>query len=208
MNRRDFMHTAAVLAVLAGWPGAARADEVEELPEPQVYGGMPLMEALADRRSQRKFSDQGVTRQTLSNMLWAAWGVNRPSGKRTAPTASNRQEITVYAAMEEGCFRYMAGENALLRISDRDLRALTGRQDFVNDAPLNLVFTADLSKQDSEFYAACDTGFVSQNVYLFCASEGLATVVRGWVQREELARAMGLPDHERVMLCQTVGYPV
>jgi nitroreductase len=168
---------------------------------------MPLMEALADRRSQRKFSERGITRQTLSNMLWAAWGVNRPSGKRTAPTASNKQEITVYAALKEGCFRYIAEENALLRISDRDLRALTGRQDFVDQAPLNLVFTADHNKQSSEFYAACDTGFVSQNVYLFCASEGLATVVRGWVPREKLARAMGLPEHERIMLCQTVGYP-
>jgi SagB-type dehydrogenase family enzyme len=168
---------------------------------------MPLMRALNERQSDRGFSAEELDGQTLSNLLWAAWGVNRPSGKRTAPSASNRQETTVYCAMKKGCYRYEAAGNRLVRITDRDLRAMTGKQDFTDEAPLNLIFAADLDKQGSRFYAACDTGFISQNVYLYCASAGLATVVRGWFDREPLQEAMGLEENMWITLCQTVGKP-
>jgi SagB-type dehydrogenase family enzyme len=209
MNRRDFLRTSAILAAALNLPGAARAAETEtiDLPEPERSGGMPLMRALNERRSDRNFSAEDLDGQTLSNLLWAAWGVNRPSGKRTAPSASNRRETTVYCAMKTGCYRYEAGAHRLVRITDGDLRAMTGKQDFTDEAPLNLVFVADLDKQGSEFYAACDTGFISQNVYLYCASAGLNTVVRGWIDRDPLHEAMGLDENMWITLCQTVGKP-
>ena len=165
------------------------------------------MQALSRRCSDWSFASDDLDPQTLSDLLWAALGVNRENGNRTAPTARNRQEITVSCAMRDGCYRYDAARHLLERITERDLRAQTGRQGFVGDAPLNLIYVADLSKASSEFYAGCDTGFVAQNVYLFCASKGLATVVRGWVDRERLAEAMGISEPLRVVLCQTVGWP-
>jgi len=209
MNRREFIWTAAVLAAASGLPGEARAavGDVIQLPEPNRTGGMPLMQALDERQSQRGFSPRELDRQTLSDLLWAALGVNRPGGKRTAPTAMNRQEISVYCAMADGCYRYDHQRHALEPAVDKDLRKLTAKQDFAWDAPLNLVFVADIAKQQSEFYAATDTGFVSQNVYLYCASKGLATVVRGWFDREPLAKAMGLGQGMFITLCQTVGHP-
>ena len=168
---------------------------------------MPLMQALKKRRSDWSFSPDELDPQTLSDLLWAALGVNRENGNRTAPTARNRQEITVYCAMRQGCYRYNADRHQLEMVTEADLRAQTGLQGFVGEAPLNLIFVADLSKASSEFYAGCDTGFVAQNVYLYCASKGLATVVRGWVDRERLAAAMGISEPLRVVLCQTVGWP-
>lgn len=209
MNRRDFLWILSILAVTAGWPSQAGAENGRriDLPEPNRDGGMPLMQALDKRRSQRSFSSEPLDTQTLSNLLWAAWGENRPNGKRTAPSANNMQEITIFCAMAKGCYRYDAGRHRLERTTDRDLRATTGHQDFVDEAPLNLIYAADMDKASSEFYAACDTGFISQNVYLYCASEGLATVVRGWFDQEKLAQAMDLPGNMRVTLCQTVGKP-
>lgn len=210
MDRRNFLWMLAVLAVTAGGSPRARAEEsgeIIDLPPPDRDGGIPLMQALNNRRSQRSFSAKGLDKQTLSNLLWAAWGENRDNGKRTAPSANNRQEITVYCALQAGCYRYQADRHRLVQITDTDLRALTGRQGFVDDAPLNLIYAADMDKASSEFYAACDTGFISQNVYLFCASAGLATVVRGWFDQKRLAKAMGLPERMQIILCQTVGHP-
>jgi SagB-type dehydrogenase family enzyme len=178
-----------------------------DLPTPDRAGGIPLMLALARRRSDWSFSSEDLDLQTLSDLLWAALGVNRENGNRTAPTARNRQEITVYCALRQGCYRYDADKHQLEMVTEADLRAQTGRQGFVADAPLNLVYVADLSKASSEFYAGCDTGFVAQNVYLCCASKGLASVVRGWVDRERLAEAMRISEPLRVVLCQTVGWP-
>jgi len=149
----------------------------------------------------------------LSNLLWAAFGINRPdSGKRTAPTAMNMQEIDIYVATADGLYLYNAKENALEPILSEDIRAATGPQPFVKDAPVNLVFVADFAKmrgseENKVFYSATDTGFVSQNVYLFCASEGLATVVRGYVEKDKLAKVMKLRDDQKIILAQTVGYP-
>ncbi len=150
----------------------------------------------------------------LSNLLWAAAGVNRPaSGQRTVPSARDWREIDVYVALAEGMYRYDAKANALQPVVARDLRALTGVQDFVAMAPVNLVYVADLDRMEGaaaeqkEFYAATDAGFIAQNVYLFCASANLATVVRGSVERDALAKAMRLAPHQRIVLAQTVGYP-
>jgi nitroreductase len=125
----------------------------------------------------------------------------------------NLQEIDIYVALADGLYLFRAEGHVLERVSGEDIRAVTGGQDFVAGAPVNLVFVADYSRMtrgsaaDKDFYSATDTGFISQNVYLFCASEGLATVVRGWVDREALAKAMGLGEDQKIILAQTVGYP-
>lgn len=185
-----------------------------QLPAPQTDGGRPLMQALKDRSTSRSFSARKLPPQVLSNLLWAAFGINRPdTGKRTAPSAMNWQEIDVYVALADGLFRYEAKGHRLDPVIAKDIRALTGRQPFVAGAPVNLIFVADrarmgkASKEDQDLYAAAAAGFISQNVYLFCASEGLATVVRGSIDRETLAKAMGLRPDQRVILAQTVGYP-
>jgi SagB-type dehydrogenase family enzyme len=185
-----------------------------KLPSAQTDGGKPLMQALMERRSTREFRADALPTQVLSNLLWAAAGVNRPqSGKRTAPSARDWREIDIYVVTAEAAFRYDPDAHALVRAVARDLRALTGVQDFVAEAPLNLVYVANLDRmsgaggEQQEIYAAADTGFIAQNVYLFCASEGLGTVVRGSVDREALAAALGLGPTQRVMLAQTVGYP-
>ncbi|HOW82873.1 MAG TPA: SagB/ThcOx family dehydrogenase [Spirochaetota bacterium] len=184
------------------------------LPKPAMTGGMPLMTALAKRQSSRSFSEKPLPDQVLSNLLWAADGVNRPdSGKRTAPSAMNKQEIDIYVALAEGLYRYDAAKHALELVLDRDIRAQTGQQDFVAGAALNLVYVADLSaaagsdREEKVMYAAADTGFIGQNVYLFCASEGLATVIRGYIDRKALGKAMKLKSGQMIILAQTVGYP-
>lgn len=192
----------------------AESSQTIQLPAPQTDGGKPLMLALKARSTNREFSMEKLPMQTLSNLLWAACGVNRPeSGKRTAPSAKNRQEIDIYAATADGLYRYDALKNRLVLILKEDIRVQTGKQDFVATAPLNLVYVADFSKaageteQEKTLYAGADTGFISQNVYLFCASQGLATVVRGYVDKPALEKKMGLPPNQKVILAQTVGYP-
>jgi len=205
-----------LLALLLPWPTIACGQELPpiQLPAPQIQGGKPLMEALRDRRSTRSFLPDDLPLQTLSNLLWAGFGVNRPeSGHRTAPSAVNWQEVDIYVTTREGAYRYDARGNRLDPVRAGDFRALTGTSAWVASAPLNLVYVADLAKitRDSEeeknFYSAIDTGFISQNVYLFCASEGLATVVRAQVNREALAEALGLRPDQRIVVAQTVGYP-
>jgi len=191
------------------------ADEMKpiELPDPRISGGMPLMEALMKRKSDRNFSVEKLPARTLSNLLWAAFGVNRPeSGKRTAPSARNWQEIDIYVALEEGLYLYDAPSHSLKPVLPDDLRARTGMQDFVGTAPVNLLYVADLSRmgnaaeEQKQIYAAADAAFIAQNVYLFCASEGLGTVVRGALDREALAEAMGLGPGRHVTFAQTVGF--
>ena len=202
------------LALLAGPSFAAEGPPAMSLPRPQTDGGKPLMEALKLRKSTRTFSEKKLPPQVLSNLLWAAFGVNRPgSGKRTAPSAMNWQEIDIYVALAEGVYLYDAEAHALKPVLAKDLRTATGKQHFVKGAPVNLVFVADYARikrvgdDVKDFYSATDTGFISQNVYLFCASEGLGTVVRGWVDKPALAKEMGLRPDQKVILAQTVGYP-
>ncbi len=181
------------------------------LPQPQTDGGRALMQVLRERKTTRDFAPDKLPQQLLSNLLWAAFGVNRPDGKRTAPSAMNWQEMDIYVAMSKGLFVYDAKGNRLVPVLEQDIRQATGTQSFVATAPLNLVYVADLSKAgsgpDTELFAAADAGFISQNVYLFCASENLATVVRGSIDRVALAKTMKLRPEQKIILAQTVGYP-
>jgi nitroreductase len=172
------------------------------------------MQALRDRKSDRSLSEKKLSIQVISDLLWASFGINRPdSGMRTAPSAVNWQEIDIYAAMSNGRFLYNAAGNRLDPVLKEDIRPLTAKQDFAGHAPLVLIFVADFSRmegasdRDRQFYSAADTGFISQNVYLFCASEGLSTVVVGYLDRDALSKAMKLGPEQRIILTQPVGYP-
>jgi SagB-type dehydrogenase family enzyme len=204
-----------LLICLAGWSsGLAQELKPIQLLPPQTEIGKPLMQALKLRQSSRSFDSKPLPLQELSNLLWAADGINRPeSGKRTAPSAVNWQEVDIYVALPEGLFLYEAKTHSLAPVIARDLREATGRQPFVKDAPLNLVYVSDFAKMknasedDKKLYGAADVGFVAQNVYLYCASQGLAVVVRGSVDRTSLTETMKLRPDQRIILAQTVGYP-
>jgi SagB-type dehydrogenase family enzyme len=204
-----------LLICLAGATFAfAQETKPLQLPPPQTDIGKPLMQTLKLRQSARTFDTKALPQQELSNLLWAAFGINRPElGKRTAPSAMNWQEIDVYVALPEALYLYDAKTNSLKLVLSKDLREATGKQPFVKDAPVNLVYVADATKmknaseQDQMFYSAADAGFIAQNVYLYCASQGLAAVMRGMVDRPVLAKAMNLRPEQKVMFAQTVGYP-
>jgi SagB-type dehydrogenase family enzyme len=206
----------SLLLVLFLCPALTLGQELKPviLPAPQTDGGKPLMQALKDRHSTREFSSDKLPPQVLANLLWAAFGINRPdTGKRTAPSAMNWQEIDVYVALPEGLYVYDAKGNKLDPILAEDVRGAAGVQPFVKDAPLNLIYVADFAKtgkssaEDRNFYSGADVGFIAQNVYLFCASEGLAVVVRGSVDRVALAKVMKVRPDQKILLAQTVGYP-
>jgi nitroreductase len=214
MTRRGANAALVAGAVLAAGPVlVAKETEAIALPPPRSKGGLPLFEALALRRSTRAYSDRPLPAQVLSDLLWAAFGVNRPSGDRTAPYWRHIMVIDVYAATADGVWLYEPKTHSLLLQFRADIRTSTGLQDFVGTAPLNLIYVAhgermqDISPQERRLYASVDTGFIGQNVYLFCASEGLATVFRGAVNYEELDRIMQLGKDQFVTFAQTVGYP-
>lgn len=197
---------------------AADAD-LHQLPSQQEQAGLTplalsLLRTLEQRHSEREFAVTGLSTPLLAQLLWAAVGVNRDAtGMRTAPSAKNWQEIDIYLAQQDGLYLYEAPARALRQLGHADLRAATGWQDFVGKAAVDLVYVADLARMDTapkweqKFYAALDTGYISQNVYLFCAAQGLATVARAWVDRRALARTMGLRPSQRIILAQSVGYP-
>jgi SagB-type dehydrogenase family enzyme len=194
--------------------GLAQESGTIELPPPETAGGMPLMQALKARHSTREFDHEPLPQQVLSDLLWAANGVNRPaSGQRTAPSAHDWREIDVVVTTADGAYRYDPPTHTLIKVAAGDLRHLTGVQDYVASAPLNLVYVANLdrmsgaSADDKAFYSATDAGFIAQNVYLYCASAGLAVVVRGLIDRDALGAALGLGIHQRIILAQSVGYP-
>lgn len=198
------------------WCSLASAQESAKrisLPKPDTTGGRPLMEVLKDRHSTRSFTERKLSDQVLSNLLWAAFGVNRSDGRRTAPSARNWQEIDLYLCLNDGLYLYNAGDHSLTQLSKEDLRAKAGVQEFVATAPLNIVYVAAGSKMqaqsadDASLYMGADCGVIVQNVYLYCASEGLGTVVRAMVDRPALARAMELRADQKIVLSQTVGYP-
>ncbi|HXW63498.1 MAG TPA: SagB/ThcOx family dehydrogenase [Burkholderiaceae bacterium] len=193
------------------------------LPTPVMQGGKPLMEALALRSTSRAFASDALPLQTLSNLLWAADGINRPrSGLRTAPSAMNWQETQIYVVMASGTYMYEAATNTLEPVAGGDLRPLAGEQSFVKDAPVSLVYVADAGRMKNmpensgmrqqveelkESMKWADTAFISQNVYLFAASEGLATGVRALIDRPALAKALKLSDSQTITLAQSVGFP-
>ena len=215
MRMSHYARTRLPWAALILFSASLFAQELKPvpLPSPQTQLGRPLMQVLKERKSTRTFDPQKLPAQVLSNLLWAAFGVNRPeSGKRTAPSAMDWEETDIYVATADGLYLYDPKANQLVPVVREDLRAQTGTQSYIKDAPLDLVYVADLAKTrsssaDRDMYVAADTGFIAQNVYLFCASEGLATVVRGSIDRPALAKAMHLRPDQRIMLAQTVGYP-
>lgn len=194
---------------------AAQETQAMKLPQPQLESGIPLMQALHARKSTREFKTEKLPAQMLSDLLWAAFGVNRAeTGNRTAPSTHNWQDIDIYVASADGLYLFEPKSHVLKPILTKDIRALTGTQDFVKDAPVNLIYVSefsrmdsDLSPEDKRIAAAIDTGFIGQNVYLYCASTGLATVVRGSVDKDVLAKNMMLKSTQWIVATQSVGYP-
>lgn len=195
-------------------PAVGDAASTTYLSAANTTGGLPLMQALAQRQSQREFDPAPLPLQMLSDLLWAAAGINRPElAGRTAPSAMNAQEVDVYVALPEGLYRYAAPTQTLHLVSATDVRRVTGYQDFVDTAPLDLVLVADHARMklvpaaQREAFAFAAAGAMAQNVYLYCASSGLAAVIRAWLDRDALAQAMGLTNDQQVLLSQTVGRP-
>jgi SagB-type dehydrogenase family enzyme len=203
-----------VVALLAARALAAESGSGDRaLPAPRMTGGKPLLDALKDRQSRREFKPDPLSEQQLSDLLWAAFGINRPAiDHRTAPSAQNSQDVDVYVALADGLFLYEAKPHRLKKLDDGDRRLLTTSQDTLKPAPIQLIFVSDFSrmariKPDMHtLYAGVDTGCLVQNVYLFCASEGLATVVHE-VDRPPLAQAMRLRPEQHIILAQAVGLP-
>ena len=196
-------------------PGPARGEAAPRLPlpAPAREGGASLLSALAARRSQRSFRSEPLEPALLGQLLWAANGRNRPEGGRTAPSALNAQEIEIYVALPQGAYRYDAAAHALELAAAGDLRRVTGYQDFVDTAPLDLVYVAEHGRlsmvpaAQRSAYAHVAAGAIAQNVYLYAAGVGLATVLRAWIDREAIAQALGLHPGQDVLLSQTLGWP-
>jgi nitroreductase len=215
MTRREANAGILASAAVAAAPVSTLAQRLtpRDLPPPRSEGDQPLTAALKLRRSTREYSDRPIPAQVLSDLLWAAFGVNRPSGDRTAPYWRHVMVIDVYLATADDVWLYEPKTHKLLPHSAEDLRKQTGLQDFVATVPLNLVYVAhgermtDVSPKERRLYASVDAGFVGQNVYLFCAAEGLATVFRGAVDTKKLGEALKLPEQQFVTFAQSVGYP-
>jgi SagB-type dehydrogenase family enzyme len=218
MLKKVFMSFAIILCFVSS-AIAAELSPIKLLP-PDLKGGKSLMQSLQERKTSRSFSTRKLPIEMLSNLLWSACGINRPdSGKRTAPSAVNWQEIDVYVAMEEGLYLYNVKAHVLEPVLQNDLRRntttiLQPSRSSIAEAPLQLIYVADYSKmafyandEDKKIYSAADTGFIAQNVYLYCASEGLATGVRGMIDKDALAKDMKLRDKQKIVLVQAVGYP-
>jgi nitroreductase len=193
--------------------GSALAQELKPilLPKPQVEGGKPLMQALSLRKSEHsEYTPERLPPQVLSNLLWAAYGVNRPDARRTAPSANNAQSVEIYVALAEGLYRYDHKAHSLEPVSAEDVRGAASKKPL--EAAVELIYVADFARlkgtdESKTQNSWAETGFVGQNVYLFCASEGLATVVRGGIDREKLVPHMKLRPEQRITLDQPVGYP-
>lgn len=176
--------------------------ETKQLPAPRTDGGKPLMEALKERKTSRSFSDRPLEEQVLSDMLWAAFGINRPAeGKRTAPTALNKQNIDIYVLDAAGVWRYDAKTNTLAAVMQKDLRPVMDSQPFAAKAPVTLLYVAE-----NDVTSGMHAGSLYQNVGLFCASAGLNNVVRR-MDKDKLTQALSLPAGKEVIVSQSVGYP-
>jgi len=220
VNRREFLKTSVAIPTIlaAGGMFSTRKAYAKELVpikllKPESANAGELLKILEKRSSAREFAPTPLPVQVLSNLLWAAFGVNRPNGMRTAPSSSNKQEIDIYVATPDGLYLYDPREQALQPISGDDLRTLTGVQAYVATAAVDLVYVADMTKRTDKtmegkmLSAYADTGLIAENVYLYCAAEGLATVVRSGIDRPPLAKAMKLRSDQTITLMQCVGYP-
>jgi SagB-type dehydrogenase family enzyme len=214
ISKKNFVKVYFTVLIITGFTfTCAQELKTIQLPAPQTEIGKPFMQAVKLRQSARTFIDKQLPVQELSNILWAAYGINRPeSGKRTAPSAMNWQEYDIYVTMKEGAFVYDAKKNLLLPVAEGDLRAATGVQDFVKNASYNLVYVADFKKisraseEDAKLFVYADCGFIAQNVYLYCASQGISARVRGLVDRQKLSEALKLRPEQKIVLCHSLGY--
>jgi nitroreductase len=203
----------AIVLFLAGTAGAEERSSIT-LIKPQMDSGRLLMHVLKERKSSRSFSKAKLPIRVLSGLLWAANGVNRPAtGGRTVPSAGNMQEVDVYVALPRGLYLYDGKNHLLSVVSGRDIRALTGTQSYVRDAAVNLIFVSDgrrmggVPPEERDHLSSATAGAMAQNVYLYCASEGLAAVVRASFDRSALTAAMGLRPEQKILFAQSVGYP-
>ena len=201
-----------VAASLAFAAGIVFADGIS-LPQPEMRGGKSLMQALSERKSARDFATRELPLQTLSSLLWAANGISRSDGRRTAPTGLNVQDIDVYVMLASGVYLYDAKANALSLINPGDHRKSAGKQSFTHSAPVNLFYVHDRTRGmkadevNTQRYAGIHAGAIMQNVYLFCAKENLATVARANIDYDICAQALKLKPNQRIVLGQSVGYP-
>lgn len=215
---KNFLPTVFFLLLIIATTLYAQDSPEIILPQPEICAEKPIIEILKSRRTCRSYELTELPEQTLANLLWAAFGVSdTTSGKRTAPSPYNWKQIDIYVALSNGLFLYNAPSHQLVRILDEDIRALTGWQKFVGEAPVNLIYVSDYSKMNTKiqpindekryFFSAISAGIIAENVYLFCTAEGLGTVVRDWVKREPLQAKMNLPPDKKIILVQTVGFP-
>jgi hypothetical protein len=197
-----FMNVTKSLRILCAFlllwlcAAVAHAAQTMQLPAPDKEGGIPLMQALAERKSTKSFSDKAVTAQDLSNLLWAAWGVNRPDGRRTAPTGRNSQAVEVYVVLESGVWRYDGAKHLLEQALSGDLRAKVG------GAPATLLFAAPAEDK----WGGLHIGSVYQNVGLYCAYAKMACVVRV-AGADGLKDVLTLPRDYRVQIALAAGWP-
>lgn len=185
-----------------------------KLPTPDKTKGASIMKAFNDRQSDRTFAPDKLSQQDISNLLWAANGINRPDGKRTAPSCRNFQEVGVYVILPEAAYLYDAKEHALTLLTEGDYRtAVAGGQDFVKLAPLCIVLSADLTRfggtitESTKLMASVDVGIVCQNINLACAGLGLATVPRATMDQVALKKVLKLKDTDLLLMNNPVGYP-
>ncbi len=190
------------------------AQDVKKLPEPDKDVKMTLFQSLQQRKSVREYSGKEIDDMKLSQLLWAAVGINRPDGHLTAPTAINAQDITVYVCSKDGAWLYVAKDNALQKVSDKDLRdAVASRQKFAAEAPISLVIVTDNAKfrggstNGPTISGAIDAGYVSQNIDLACEALGLATVPRATMDKDALKTELKLTDTQNAILNHPIGYP-
>jgi len=186
--------------ILSFVSAAVQAEDVH-LPEPNKTGKTTLMQALEDRHSDREFVDREVDERTLATLLWAAYGVNREDGKRTIPTAMDKKDLSVYVFNKDGIWLYEADSNLLKQISDQNQLSLFQKQDYMQTVPVVLVYTGS-----TEPYAAMHAGSSYQNVELFAAANGMASIVRSFFDQEGVAKALNLPEGQRVIISQAIGW--
>ena len=232
MKRRKFIKTIPSIAVVAASVSAySQVISFEPelrtivLPKPEKDGGKSVLASLLERKTTRSISSKELTMQVISNLLWAGFGVNRESGAfdkkgRTAPSASNSQEIDLYVALPEGVYLYEAVPHHLLPVAQGDFRARSGRRSAAT-APINIFYVVNLNRYDlgptqpdreigdpevQKSYYYTDTGFIAQNIYLFAASFGLAAWFHN-CDKENTIKEFKLKPTQHVLFAQTVGYP-
>jgi hypothetical protein len=204
MNTTYFFAFLLSFSLLLSGNILAQRSDVIQLPAPQKAGGKPLFEALMARVSTKAFTDKEVSLQEVSNVLWSAYGFNRED-KRVIPTSGDNQHLSVYVFFKDSVYLYEAKENKLLKKADGDHRQKVGRQDFVYIAPVNLLYVADGTKEVGTG-SHISVGCAAQDVYLVCASQGLACVVRTGFDTGALRTFLKLPETDELIAAQTVGY--